>query len=332
MYEHEELLDRLPWAVLAIDRDLGVVFANAATTRVLGRAADHAPGSPLPVAWGSFPVREFARGLFAAAAETEPPAFASLGDRTVSVIGLPANGADTAILLAGDVTERERRLEAERHFLENAAHELRTPLAAIVSVVEALNGGAKDVPEARDRFLSHLTEHSNRLVRLGTSLLALARVQSGAEEPRLRAVDLRALCEEVAASLHAAPAVSVAVDVPDDIAVIADPELLRLIVSNVANNAARHTHDGEIRFTARSRSEESELEVRDTGPGMTADDRASALVRFHRGSNADGQGFGLGLAIAAEAAEELNGSLRVEPAPDRGTIVRIALPGGKIVD
>jgi signal transduction histidine kinase len=327
----EQLLDRLPWAVLAIDRELHVVYANPATEDVLGEASAQAEGAPLREAWGPFAIRAFARRLFAPEAEREPPTLVSLGPRTISVTGVPANGADTAILLAGDVTERERRQEAERHFLENAAHELRTPVAAIVSVVEALGGGAKEIPEARDRFLSHLNEHSNRLVRLASSLLALARVQSGAEEPRLTAVELRPLCDEVAASLRPGRTVSVAVDVPDGRAVIADPELLRLIVFNVAMNASRHTYDGEIRFTARSSENELELEIRDTGIGMSDSDRAAALDRFHRGSDAHGEGFGLGLAIAAEAAEALHGSLRLEPAPDRGTIVRITLPSGRII-
>jgi two-component system sensor histidine kinase PrrB len=162
-------------------------------------------------------------------------------------------------------------------------------------------------------------------------LLALARIQSGAEEPRLTAVELRPLCDEVAASLRPAQTVSVAVDVPDGLAAIADPELLRLIVFNVAMNASRHTYDGEIQFTARSSENELELEIRDTGIGMTEADRVAALDRFHRGSDAHGEGFGLGLAIAAEAAEELRGSLRLEPAPGRGTIVRIALPSGRMI-
>jgi signal transduction histidine kinase len=121
------------------------------------------------------------------------------------------------------------------------------------------------------------------------------------------------------------------VDVPDDLAVIADHELLRLIVFNVAMNASRHTHEGEIRFRARTGRKGAELELRDTGIGMTDADRAAAFDRFHRGADAQGDGFGLGLAIAAEAAEELGGDLRLEQGPDGGTIVRIALPSGTIV-
>src|SRR5207248_5750692 len=76
-------------------------------------------------------------------------------DRTVTGVqtcALPISStAETAILIVEDVTERERARQSEREFVENAAHELRTPLAAIVSVMDVLESGAKDIPEARDR-------------------------------------------------------------------------------------------------------------------------------------------------------------------------------------
>src|SRR5207247_4131209 len=117
------------------------------------------------------------------------------------VEGVPAYAAETAILIVDDVTERERARESEREFVENAAHELRTPLAAIVSVMDVLEGGAKDIPETRDRFLKHIRVHSERLSRLATSLLVLARLQTGVEQPRLTVVPVRPLPEEIAGRL-----------------------------------------------------------------------------------------------------------------------------------
>jgi two-component system sensor histidine kinase VicK len=323
----DDILKRLPLGIVMCDRNLRVEFANAAAADLLG-ADDLAPGSPLEEHWGDLDVRSYAAELFSTDVAPEPE-LAGVGSRTLLVNGLPAGAMDTAIFLITEVTERERRQRADRHFLENAAHELRTPVAAIVSVAEALES-AKDEPDARDRFLAHLRVHSDRLVRLATSLLALARVQSGVEEPRLELVPLAAFLDDIVAHLDHVPAVAVEVEAADGVAALADRELLRLIVSNIAQNSVKNTHVGSIRFAARSIDGRTELEIADTGSGMSAADRDAAFDRFHRGSDSS-EGFGLGLAIARDAAEELGGTLELESTPGEGTVVRIGLRSAEVI-
>jgi two-component system phosphate regulon sensor histidine kinase PhoR len=237
-----------------------------------------------------------------------------------------------AVSVFRDVTLAEQREQAEREFVSNAAHELRTPLAAIVGAVEVLQAGAKDDPEERERFLSHVERQCRRLERLTNALLILARVQTREEAPRLEIVELCPLLQEVAESLHPAPRVSVEVDCPEEAAVFASRVLLEEAVVNLAGNALKFTLRGTVTLAATEPEPGFvEVEVRDTGRGMTAADRQRAVERFYRGSEDGTGGFGLGLAIVAAAAEAMGSQLEIESAPRKGTTVRLRLRAARVL-
>jgi signal transduction histidine kinase len=286
-------------------------------------------GDPLPDPWPDFSLRDLAASLFG----SDPPAGGTLletENKFFWIQGLPPSTAETAILIVEDVTERERARQSEREFVENAAHELRTPLAAIVSVMDVLESGAKDIPEVRDRFLKHIRVHSERLSQLATSLLALARLQTGVEQPHLTVVPVRPLLEEVAGRLDPAHGVEVSVHAAAELGTLADRDLLRQTIANVAENSAKHTRKGEIVLEARENGTTTEIEIRDTGPGMTDEERARAFHRFYRASNGT-DGFGLGLAIAEEAARAIGGTIELESELGSGTRVCVAVPSAKII-
>jgi two-component system phosphate regulon sensor histidine kinase PhoR len=243
-----------------------------------------------------------------------------------------AGRTTAAVSIFRDVTHDEQREQAEREFVSNAAHELRTPLAAIVGAVEVLQAGAKDEPAERDRFLAHVERQCRRLERLTTALLTLARVQTQDEPARLEIVELCPLLEEVAHSLHPAPRVSVVVDCPPDAAVFANRVLLEEAVVNLAANAMKFTLRGQITLAAtESDSGFVAVEVRDTGRGMRAADRKRAVERFYRGEDEASGGFGLGLAIVSAAAEAMGSTLEIESTPRRGTTVRLRLRAARVL-
>jgi signal transduction histidine kinase len=322
----ERALMRLPQGIVLVDSELLVDYANPAAERMLGVGS---PGDPLPDPWPEFSLRELAASLFG----PEPRVAGTLIETDHHffwVEGVPQGTADTAIVIVDDVTERERMRLSEREFVENAAHELRTPLAAIVSVMDVLEAGAKDVPETRDRFLRHIRVHSERLSRLATSLLVLARLQTGIEQPRLTVVQVRPLLEAIAARLELADGIEVSVRAPEQIGALADPDLLHRAIANVAENSAKHTSTGEIVFEARGNGTTTEIEIRDTGPGMSDEEQERAFHRFYRASNGT-DGFGLGLAIAEEAIRGLGGTIELESEPGEGTRVRMVVPSAKII-
>ena len=235
-----------------------------------------------------------------------------------------------AVAVLADLTEREQLHHAEREFVTNAAHELRTPLAAISSAVEVLRAGAKDVPEERDHFLEHIDRECARLARLTTALLSLARAQGGVEKPRVDLVELCPLLEQLASSARPADGVAVEAYCPVDLLAVANPDLLEQALANLVSNAARHTREGSIALGARPDGEQRvAVEIRDTGSGMTDEERVRVTERFYRGT--DGDGFGLGLAIAADAVRAVGGELELESEVGRGTVARVTLPAGRLV-
>jgi signal transduction histidine kinase/HAMP domain-containing protein len=322
----EGLLERLYEGVVLVDRDLSIGYANGAARRILG-VDTLTPGDPLPDPWREPSLRTLAVGLFRRGAIAFEARAAPDAEHTYRVVGIPVEpGVDTTVLVLTDVSERDRREAAEREFVTNAAHELRTPLAAIAGAVEVLQSGAKEDPVERDRFLGHIERESARLTRLGRAMLVLARAQTGSEAPRLGRVPLRGLLDEVAASLRPFDGVTVSVDCADDLAALSDRDLLEQVLVNLAANAARHTDSGSIVLAARPNGRhELAIELRDTGTGISREHRDRIFDRFYRAGNRDGDGFGLGLAIVRASVHALGGSVEIESEPDSGTTARVVI-------
>lgn len=231
-----------------------------------------------------------------------------------------------------DVTLAEARHRASVEFVANAAHELRTPLAAIVSGVEVLESGAKELPVERDRFLAHIGREAQRLVRLTRALLLLARIQSGIEEARAEVLELAPMLNAVADGLRPAAGVRVLVRCPADAAAIATRGLLEQALTSVATNAARYTESGRITLSVAHRGARVRIRVRDTGRGMSPDELTRAGERFFRSQDpASPRGFGLGLAIAGDAVLAMGGTLELSSVEGTGTTVDIELPAARLV-
>jgi two-component system, OmpR family, phosphate regulon sensor histidine kinase PhoR len=334
------VLEQNPLGLAIVDESEEVVLANGEARRMLGGAGTPSQvegyrldGSPYDGDWpalrslraGEIVIGERARIVRAggehAVVEINSGPIRDGAGRTVA-----------AVSVFRDVTLDEQREQAEREFVSNAAHELRTPLAAIVGAIEVLQVGAKDDPAERDRFLAHVERQCRRLERLTTALLTLARAQTQDEPPRLEIVELCPLFQDVAESLHPAPRVSVQVDCGEDVAVFANRALLEEAVVNLTANAMKYTLRGAITLAA-TQTEPGfvDVEVRDTGRGMKATDQKRAMERFYRGDDDASRGFGLGLAIVAAAADAMGSRLEIESAPRKGTTVRLRLRAARVL-
>ena len=321
----EQLLERLHEGVLLLDPALRIVFANPQAARLL--EAEVAEGADLPDPSPALSLRSMAARLFEDGAEPTEMRVVADEETVYLVVGIPPADGGNALLVISDVSERERRERAEREFVTNAAHELRTPLTTITGAVELLQSGAKEIPEERDRFLAHIERDSKRLVRLARALLILARAETTEEAPRLQAVELRPLLEEVAGSLVPAAGVEVEVHCQPGLAVLTEPDLAEQAVANAAANAVKHTAEGTVELRAWAAREGAVvIEIRDTGSGMSGVATRRIFDRFYRGDARDGEGFGLGMAIVEASIRAVGGSVRVDSAPGVGTTVRIRLP------
>jgi two-component system phosphate regulon sensor histidine kinase PhoR len=322
------LLDRLQHGVLAVDGALRISYANAAATKLLGNGAAVA-GRALADLWTERSLQELVAAVFEPRAE---PAEAQIAlekeRRSYDVLALPPDVSGEALLVVADVTVNERRRRAEREFVANAAHQLRTPVSAIASAIEVLQSGAKENPEARDRFLAHLDRQCTRLVRLTRALLLLARAQALDELPAVEVVPLRPLLDAVAAGIRPGQGVEVRVECAAALASLANRDLLEQAIGNLAENAAKYTVEGEIVLCAEPADGQVRVVVSDTGPGADLPTDGS-FQRFYGDPAAQGEGFGLGLAIAAEAVRALRGELEIESG-ERGTRVVVTVPSAVV--
>jgi signal transduction histidine kinase len=319
------LLEQLHEGVIAVDSGLRVAFANAAAGRLLG-PLEH--GEPLPDPWAEPSLRRLANGLFRRGAGIAQARVLPGDERTYALVGIPAGpGAELAVLVLTDISERERRERAEREFVTNAAHELRTPIAVIASAVDVLEQGAKAFPEDRDRFLSMIGHQTARLGRLVRVLLVLARAQTRQEALLLQAVELRPLLAEIAAELDPPDGVSIEISCPDGTSVLAEPDLIAQVLANLAWNAVKHTERGRILLAAQPSVNGSVvIEVTDTGAGIPPEEQERIFDRFYTGDDSR-PGFGLGLPIVRDAVRALGGVVEIESEPGRGTTARVTLAG-----
>ena len=324
------LLERLREGVLTVGPDLNVEFANASARQMLG-LEEGATGMPVPDPWPGVKLRALAASLFEADADVVEARATPDADHIYSVAGIPALEAEVAVIVITDVSERERRERAQREFVANAAHELRTPLSVIAGAVEMLQAGAKDEPEQRDRFLAHIADESTRLGRLARALLLLARAETKAETLLVEPLPVLPLLEQAALDAALRPGVAIDIECPPELAVQAQAELAEQIVWNLVDNAAKLTERGRIVLRAHpARGGRVEIEVSDTGPGIDPADQEAVFERFSRGSDRrDGEGFGLGLAIVRQAVRALGGRVELESEPGTGTTVRVVLPAAE---
>lgn len=314
------LLERQQDGVLALEQDLCVTFANPAAGRLV-RARE---GQELTDIWGGA-LRRFARRVFATDERVVEQEISVDDDHVYRLTGIPPRrGEEAAVVVIADLSVRARAERVEREFVTNAAHELRTPVTTILGAVEILQGGAKDDPVDRDRFLAHIEREAARLVRLTRALLVLARAQTKAEQPRVGPVDLAPILDSIRTGTQTRPGVEVETTCPPGLAVLGDRDLVEQALANLAANAAEHTRHGHIVVTARRDDGSVVIDVADTGDGVASEDHDRVFERFYRSGNG-GNGFGLGLAIVRQAVDALGGSITIDDRAGGGTCVSIVL-------
>ena len=220
-------------------------------------------------------------------------------------------------------------LEQERRFTADAAHELRTPLAAVKTQAQVAIGATADAE--RTRALANVVAGTDRASRLVEQLLVLARLDPQTALPPGQTVDLQALAQQgVAESAPAAAGKGIEVGLAPGAAapVAGDAVLLAVLLRNLLDNAVRYTPPGgEVEVSVRPVDGGVSLTVVDNGPGIPEAERGQVFERFHRVLGSGEAGSGLGLSIVRRIADLHRAGVSLEAGPGgRGLRVEVSFP------
>jgi two-component system phosphate regulon sensor histidine kinase PhoR len=312
------IFDGLTEAVIVVGEDGEVRFNNPAAARLVRNARPAAALIPS--------LRRAAEG-----GSDEIPVL-SIDGRVYGVQARRVPAEHGVLMVVRDRTEELRRERAEREFVSNAAHELRNPLAGISSAIQVLQGGAKDDPGARDRFLHSLAHDAERMTRLMQSLLILARVEAADERQEAEVVDVSLAAEEALSSVDAPAGIELHGGIEPDLVAVGDGVLLLQVLIGLLSNACDHTPPPGVVSLRASRGEGGivTIEVEDTGKGIPADEQDRVFERFYRGSAThSSEGFGLGLSIAKRMVDVMGGEIGLRSEPGAGTIFWVSLKAAR---
>ena len=270
----------------------------------------------------------------------------------ISLCPLEVNGDAMVMSAIRDITDRKRiqreleqknaELAAASHakdtFLANMSHELRTPLHGIIGYTGTLLMGLPGpLNDEQRRQLQTVQASAHHLLELINELLDVARINAGRTEFHLTEQDVGAIAIDVVAALRPQAemkGLAFELDLPEDPLVTrTDTRAVRQILINLVGNAIKFTTEGSVRLTAgRIDGGEGavlELGVADTGPGIADDDRERIFGQFERLAERVApatEGTGLGLYLSRRLAEQLGGTIRVEPRGPRGSVFVLRLP------
>lgn len=220
-----------------------------------------------------------------------------------------------------------------REFISNASHQLRTPVAAVRSLVDVLRESGTDDPRVRDEFIESLDEEVDRLTTRLNEILDVQKFEAGVGQKQRRPIELSRVARQVLAELYPAAhrkEVRISTDIPEGLVVLGEEQQLEQVLANLLNNAIQYTRaGGAVTLTAREGYDYVSTTVADTGIGIDADDIPRIFDRFYRGErarSAQPHGTGLGLNIVREIIQAHGGRIRVESEPGKGSRFTFTLP------
>ncbi|MFN2388479.1 MAG: sensor histidine kinase [Actinomycetota bacterium] len=321
-----QILEAISEGVLVLNEQLKPQLINRAAQRLLGL-----PPGATPLRLPSDELLTLARS-------------ASMGEPREQVLRLwfpvprqvrvraEALAGGGVLMLMQDVTEELRAQQVRREFVTHASHELKSPVAGIQTLADAIRQALPDDVDAADRFSERLVKEADRLGRLINDLLDLSRLEeahSVADEP----VDLAEIAHGVVDELDAlarSKETRVVGAIETEAWVRGDGQHLRLLLRNLLDNAIRYTpHGGDVRIAVERDGPAVVVRVTDNGIGIPLEARPRIFERFYRvdkGRSRDRGGTGLGLAIVKHVAELHGGTVEVSSEIGRGSVFTIRLP------
>jgi len=330
-------LEFLQEGVILLGPEEEVLYANPAAAALLGFASPPRSGEhpTLRSLAPSTALHAFLEDSTPEASRREVLELDSLAEQASPVqleVTLAEAGLARRLLVLRDVQEAEQVNRKRQDFVANASHELKTPIAALIGLLDLLDL----VPtEKREDLLERARRNARGLANMAEDLLSLARAEAGEWQPHPRMLAVEEEIERVLESQRESAAnknLQLEVAIADAARELwLDPFALRTILQNLVGNAIAYTAEGHVRLTADLTADGARLllEVSDTGPGIDPEIQPRIFERFFRGDTAHSRasgGTGLGLSIVNHLVKRVDGRLSLQSVPGEGATFRVELP------
>ena len=350
---YKSILDAIPLPVTVTDADMNLTFVNKAVEDFLGTKLEDMLGKPCSD-WNSEICNTDDCGI-ARAKRGMNQTFFSRGDSSyqvnTTILRDMADEAAGFIEVVQDITniqqlakqraEMEITSKAKSAFLANMSHEIRTPMNAIWGITEILMQNSS-LPEKAMEGLSKIHNSCDLLLGIINDILDFSKIEAGKLDIMPSEYHVAGMIND---SIHlnmmrlGDKPIEFEVQVDENIParLVGDELRIKQILNNLLSNAFKYTDAGKVTLSVASQTDKEEnveliLSVRDTGHGMS-EDQVSRLfdeyTRFNQDANRTIEGTGLGLNITRRLIELMNGVIRVESAPDEGSLFTVILPQGK---
>jgi signal transduction histidine kinase len=327
-----QLLEHAPDPLISVDRQRRISYVNGEAQRVLGRTAAELSGVPLREVLPTFAADQ----LGDAARTSLPLTDIQLGEQVFSptIRSLPSSDDTSLTIALRDVTARRQKESRRLDFYSIIAHDLRSPLGAMLMRTDLMLRGHRGIlsaPVIGD--LRKMDSNMRRLVALINDFLDFARIEDAAHKMARASVDLAALMSEVVDEFR--PLVestrqTIRIDAETEVVVaLGDKSRLQQVLTNLVANAIKFAPEGGlIALRALVRGDWCEVTVEDDGPGIAPDVVPTLFKRYSRGPTGHGSaaGTGLGLLIVREIVEAHGGTVGVDSAPGRGSRFWFRIP------
>lgn len=333
----ETILAGMAEGVLAVDKDLKVIFCNSAFAQAFSARTPVAEGRTLYEVVREPLLREILeRVLKGGTAATDRFQLPTAARRWFEARALPlGQGPERgAVIVLHDITGIQRQEQLRKDFVADVSHELRTPLAAIRGYAETLLDGALEDTANNRKFVDTILSHATRLNNIASDLLVLSELDTNTETPvppeRISMPEVIYSALRTVESGAAARNITLNHDNCLDCAVMGYRFRMEQVLVNLLDNAIKFNRPGgEVSVECGDGDHEVRISVADTGLGIPSEEIKRIFERFYRVDKARSRpagGTGLGLPIVKEIVDRMGGTVTVESQLGRGSKFTILLP------
>lgn len=330
--KQQAILESITDGVLLIDRFGVIAMANPAAEKLL----ELTDWQNRQIFFRDLPLRQIPnnRELFGKTASAD---YYELGPYTLAISRAPVTDHEEQVLgevvVIHDLSEEAAVSRAKTDFIATISHELRTPLTPILGYLDLLlRGYTGPLTEEQLDMLKQVREQSDHIANLVKNMIMVASLESETLTIDLQNIDLATVVETTLQPLRPAfreKNLEVKIDIPEDLPYIhTDREWLKVILTQLLDNARRFTPQGEVRIRAHADGVMIQVDIEDTGIGIPSDAQGRLFTRFQRveGNNSPVRSVGLGLSITRQIVERLGGYIWLTSQEGKGSTFSFVLP------